>query len=951
MNGPRFRTSRLLCVVTLAVALGGAAGDTAVTAVRPERPVPPGAGRPPVVLGSDGWQVRSSAEATQTGQEISAPGFATDGWLPVHNDDAGAPGTEIGALLQNGECPDVYFSDNMRTCFGVADEKTAAPRFAVPWWYRTDFTANLSAGQVAGLVVNGVVGAADVWVNGNLVAGKDTVTGAYTRFTFDITGILRSGTNTLAIALYPNDPTAMFTLDDVDWNQRPPDNHTGIQFPVQLKVSDALSEGDAHVLQANAPDLSSSALTVKTDVTNNTGVPQTGVVTATITAPAGGSPPVVVRRAVTVAAHSTAAVTFAPAGFPSLTIRHPQVWWPYQLGPSPLYRLTTSVAQGGTVLDSTSGTFGIRTVTSTVDRPAPVAPDGVRAYAINGRPFVVRGGGFAPDLFLRYSAADTARQFDLVRNLGLNLLRPEGHFMPEDFYQRADAAGIMIDAGFQCCDRWEPGPDIPDADLAVIRLSALTLARNARNHPSVITFSWSDYQPPPRQEEVTLRAFADADLRVPVVASAMYRSTPTLGPSGEKEGPYDYVPPGYWYDTTHFDPADDSRNNVGGAWGLDSEQSAGDTVPTMDSIRRFLSQDDQDHLWRDPEFNQFHANYEAGHDGYAFGTLFNFDRALTNRYGAWSTLDGYVAEAQLQNYENTRAQFEAYLHHSTSPAAPATGTIYWQANKGWPSLLWTLWNSDGDQAGSFFGAKKANEPLHALYAYDDGTVSVDNLGGGPRRGLSVESKVYDLSGSLLDDQRADGVNLDSQQVVTGVLTPKVPAATAPPTPADPYFVELLLRQGDTVVDRNVYWLSTQQDVVDWAATMGKPQATLAQYADLTALRALPDSQVRVTARPGPAAEPGKGPDSTAEVTITNMSTEPTVGLFLRADVRRGTSSGAVLPGDNQVTSALWSDNDITLWPGESQTLTVSYRSADLNGAAPVVSVSGWNAQPIIVPVR
>src|SRR5262249_56216069 len=79
----------------------------------------------------------------------------------------------------------------------------------------------------------------------------------------------------------------MFTLDDVDWNQIPPDNNTGIQFPVQLAVDGTLSVGNAHVLQVNAADFSRSRLTVRTDVTNNTGASQTGAVTAAITAPGG----------------------------------------------------------------------------------------------------------------------------------------------------------------------------------------------------------------------------------------------------------------------------------------------------------------------------------------------------------------------------------------------------------------------------------------------------------------------------------------------------------------------------------------------------------------------------------------------------------------------------------------------------------------------------------------
>ena len=56
-------------------------------------------------LGTSGWTVQSSAVATQTGAQISTPGFNTSAWLPVSNDDAGAPGTELEALAQNGKCP------------------------------------------------------------------------------------------------------------------------------------------------------------------------------------------------------------------------------------------------------------------------------------------------------------------------------------------------------------------------------------------------------------------------------------------------------------------------------------------------------------------------------------------------------------------------------------------------------------------------------------------------------------------------------------------------------------------------------------------------------------------------------------------------------------------------------------------------------------------------------
>jgi exo-1,4-beta-D-glucosaminidase len=913
-------------------------------------------------LGSGGWKVASSAVAAQTGAQISMPGFNTSSWLPVGNDDAGAPGTEIEALAQNGQCPgdtalqpvnqgtsgpdSVFFSNNLQLCYGFMNKigPDTVSRFSVPWWWRTDFAPSLVSGQVATLIVNGVVGSANVWVNGQQVATSSTVTGAYTRFTFNITPLIAAGTNSLAIEVNPNDPTKMFTTDNVDWTQIPPDNNTGIQFPVQLAVDGALSDGNAHVVENNAADLSSSALTVKTDITNNTSLPQTGTVTATITPPGNGTP-ITVSQTVTIAANTSQTVSFTPASFPALTISDPQVWWPYQLGAQPLYTLTTSVAQGSTTLNSTSETFGIRTVTSYLTGSNAIEPSGARAFKINGVPIVIRGGGFDPNLFLHYSASDIAKQIALMKNMGVNTIRLEGHIMPADFFQQMDQAGILVNAGFQCCDAWElQGSGLTTAaDFQIMQNSALTLGQNLRNHPSVFSFQWSDLNPTAQQESVSLLAFQQADFTdstfsnpVPIISSAEYRSSAQLGPAGEKEGPYDWVPPDYWYDTTHLG-TDTTVTNAGASWGYDSEESAGDTVPTLDSLNRFMSASDLSNLWQKTKFNQYHLNYEPHcKTGYSFGTLCHFDTALSTRYGSWSSLAQYVLQAQAQDYENTRAQFEAFIDHANNTPLPSTGTIYWQMNKGWPSMLWTLYNSDGDQAGSYFGAQEANQTLHAIYALDNGTVTLDNLGNTTQTGLSVESKVYSLSGTVLDDQTSSNITLASQQVRNNVLTPTVPAGT----PVQVYFVELQLRQNGTLVDRNVYWLSTQPDVVNWKKSLGQPNGTLSQYANLQALQTLPTSSISATATTTTQAGPA-GADRATTVTITNTSSS-TVAFLLRADVRRGTAGGQELAGDNELQSSIWQNNDITLFPGESQTLAVTWNSADLQGATPVVSVSGWN---------
>jgi len=220
---------------------------------------------------------------------------------------------------------------------------------------------------------------------------------------------------------------------------------------------------------------------------------------------------------------------------------------------------------------------------------------------------------------------------------------------------------------------------------------------------------------------------------------------------------------------------------------------------------------------------------------------------------------------------------------------------------------------------------------------------VDNLGRQAQAGLSVRAKVYSRTGKVLYAHTVANVSLGSQQVRTGLLAPRVPTGK----PARVYFVELLLRQHGALVDRNVYWLSTRPDVVNWRQTLGQPQGVMRHYADLKALRTLPASRVSVKAATTRRAGPD-GANLATTVTIRNTSAS-TVAFLLRADVRRGTKTGHELPGDNELQSSIWQGNDITLFPGESQTLTVTYDSASLRGATPVISVSGWNVPKTDIP--
>lgn len=138
------------------------------------------------------------------------------------------------------------------------------------------------------------------------------------------------------------------------------------------------------------------------------------------------------------------------------------------------------------------------------------------------------------------------------------------------------------------------------------------------------------------------------------------------------------------------------------------------------------------------------------------------------------------------------------------------------------------------------------------------------------------------------------------------------------------------------IGRNVYWLSTKQDVLDWDNTDWYYTPTTS-YADLTGLDDMAEAPVSATATTT------GGPDSTATTTVTlrNTASRGAPALLVDAHLVNGS--------DTPVLPVRWSDNQVSLWPGESVTLTATYRTADLGGSAPSVRISGWNTATRTIP--
>jgi exo-1,4-beta-D-glucosaminidase len=566
-----------------------------------------------------------------------------------------------------------------------------------------------------------------------------------------------------------------------------------------------------------------------------------------------------------------------------------------------LYRLNLEyTTEDGKGSDSTSTTFGI------VQTESELTPEGGRLLKVNGKPVLVRGGGWTPDMMLRVDEKRREAEFRYVKEMGLNTIRLEGKLENEDFIDRADREGILVMAGWCCCDAWEKWGKWNEENKQVSLNSLRDQMLRLRSHPSLLIWlNGSDNPPPPDRENAYLQIEKETHWPKPVISSATAKKTDPTGDTGVKmSGPYEYVPANYWLLGT----------KVGGALGFNTETSPGPAVPPLEELKEMFP---PDKLWPINEVWEYHAG------GGQFKNIKVFTNAIEKRYGEIKDVSDLTWKSQLMTYEGERAMFEAYGRNKYK----STGIIQWMLNNAWPGLIWHLYDYHLRPAGGYFGSKKALELLHVQYSYDDRTIAIVNGKQEPFKGLKVSAKVYDTSMKEVFS-REETVDVDADAVAKSFAIPEPAGITTT------YFLNLRLRSSSgELISTNFYWLSSKQDVLDFSKSEWyyTPQT---DFADFTALQDLPKAKLNAFYNVN-----AEKNDVAAFVTVENPGTG--LALAVRLRLLKGKDGGEILP-------AFWDDNYFSLLPGEKRTVAVRIRKTDLPGAKPVVSVDGFNVTPVTV---
>ncbi len=315
------------------------------------------------------------------------------------------------------------------------------------------------------------------------------------------------------------------------------------------------------------------------------------------------------------------------------------------------------------------------------------------------------------------------------------------------------------------------------------------------------------------------------------------------------------------------------------------------SIPTLASIQSMMPSKDWETINDDWAEHDLTGGAQGGD---------RFPNVLASRYGALSNLADFARKGSLATYESFRAMFEG---RNAKLFAPVTGVITWMSNPSQPSFVWQIYSWDLEPNAALFASRKACEPVHIQMNQTDWHLMVINNTPRTLAGLTAKVTIYNMDGTL--KSTTNTVVTAPPSAATNVGEVAFPDALSPV-----HFVKLELRDATGhLLSDNFYWRETQQDKFAALATMSN--VTLA-----------------ATVR-----RHDTGDKALLDVTLQNTSRTP--ALMAHLQLRNSRTGARVLP-------VFYSDNYLSLLPGESKTVTVEAAKSDLGGAAPLLLLDGWN---------
>ena len=907
---------------------------------------------------ADGWTLREAPKVAADAAQLGSASFPAGDWMR-----ATVPGTVLTTMVDDGVYPDPDYGLN-----NLAIPETLNKQ---DYWYRNVFAvpkamraALATPGAAVDLTFQGINYAAEIWLNGTRLG---QMKGAFRRGTFPVAALLKpDAKNVLAVRISPpphpgipqeqsiaggpgengglmelDGPTFLAT-EGWDWIPAIRDRDSGIWQPVTLTVRHQVKLGDVQVTpRFHAHDMSAAAVEIAVPVVNTSGQP----VEASIEAAFEGVS--VSKRVQVVPGESV--VRLLPSEFPQLNVAHPRLWWPNGYGRPELYTATVSVRVGDQLSDTHTTRFGMREVSyelSLLDSSGhlrrvqftPAEAPGADKPIVNVTHAGMREipGADAIALDIPEDKRDNYIYHSVVSSLEPGAEHspaigelPAGGSAPY-LTIRVNNVRIAARGGNWGMDdsRKRVSREHLEPFFRLDRDAHMNIIRNWVGQSTEETFYeladeygmmvWNDFWE--STQNYNLEA-EDPALFLDNAADTIrhFRNHPSIVLwCGRNEGvPQPIINQGLeqlvrTLDGTRFYSPSSNQINLqqSGPYSyqdpalyyttLNRGFSVETGTPSMSTLESFRSTTPDADQWPIDDVWAYHDWHASGN-----GRVEPFMAEIEAEFGAATSLADFERKAQLLNYVDHRAIFEGM---NANLWAPNSGRMLWMTQPAWPSTMWQILSSDYDTQASFYGSMKGSEPVHVQLNLATHQVDVINTTTEARAGLKLSAKVYSLTNALLLE-KADTVTLAADTMAHSFTLP---------LPLEGGIVLVELRLSDASgqeLSRNLYWLGRNS----------------AAYRALNTLPQVPLTVSTVSSR--------AGNETVVSVKLTNAG--PAVALASKLTLL-GADKARILP-------AYFTDNYISLLPGESQTVEVRFTPPGDEKQA-LVSLRGWNVLPQSVKV-
>ncbi len=849
---------------------------------------------------NSGWEMADSKTVTASPVSIFNPNLNTSKWY-----NATIPGTVLTTLVDEGVYPDPYYGlNNLLIPDSLCRED---------WWYRLEFTLpDNKDNKLVWLHFNGINYKADVWLNGKLLG---QISGAFARGSFNATELIdKQGANVLALNIHPPhnpgipheessktdkgpnggqlclDGPTFISSEGWDWVPGIRDRNIGIWQNVVLSFTGDVTITDPQIItDLPLPDTTVSAIKIKATVINHSDQQKKILLKGNIESTS-------FSKNINLDPKESKQVFFTPEEFHQLNISNPRLWWPNGYGRQALYLLNLEAVVDGETSDRIETHFGIRELSyeltlaenensmrrveynpiesagkvlfNTIDRvdigngtflprlAMGADPNLLQTIEqksnnpfltikVNGVPVFCKGGNWGMDDAMKgVSREKLEPYFRLHKEENFNMIRNwTGESTEQVFYELADEYGMLVWNDFWFTTE---GYNLGINDYNLFMENATEVVKRFRNHPSIAIWCPRNEGYAPKELENKLqKLIVDED-------GTRFYSPNSRKINLRQSGPWDYKK----------NPADYFRTI---AQGFNTELGT-PSIPTAETMRSFIPAADCWPISDTWYYHDFHSGLKA------------FTEDLEQRYGTAVSLDDFTRKAQFLNYESHRAMFESW---NSKLWENASGLLLWMSHPAWPSMVWQTYSWDYETFGSFFGSKKACEPLHIQLNPLNNQVDIINTTRRNQTKLMVKAEIFNLNGKSLAVQKATqnaaaNKKTESFRVEIPTKLPKV------------YLIRLTLLRNNKVISQNDYWKSDNNG----------------SFSEFNHLKS-PELTVKVLEKTG----------NNASFEIINSDKVP--ALAVKLNLIDASSGQRILP-------AYFSDGYFNLLPGEKRIVSVEW---------------------------